>query len=85
MVKKKIDYSKLLRHSNSGMVKLSDSIEELTILWFKWLENDKILRNTALSSSVRRGAGEQCELLIKRRYEIIEDINSHFDKGNDDN
>ena len=55
-------------------------IEDLALLWLAWLETDRILRNTDLGVKVRRAAGEKGEALIKKRYQIIENINKYFDK-----
>lgn len=59
-------------------MKFSTCINKLTELWIHWILNDRICRDNKKSSKIRRKAGEKCELLIKRRYELIDIIDSYF-------
>jgi hypothetical protein len=55
-------------------------VEELTITWLEWLGNINVANDVTMSYSVRRRAGEECELLIKRRHELIKLMNLHFEE-----
>lgn len=58
--------------------KLSILVNECSEIWWAFIENNEIAINCKYSYSERRVAAEKCEKLIKRRYEIIEEINSLF-------
>lgn len=60
--------------------KLTDLIEELVILWLKWMQHHNACNTITLSLPIRRKNGEECENLQKRRQQILIEINEEFDK-----
>ena len=58
--------------------KFSSCVKELTIVWIRWLKNNRIANDNTVSYSARRKSAKMCELLIKRRHELIGLINSYF-------
>ena len=61
--------------------KYSEAISEFSILWLEWMKAYNISINEKLSFKERREGGELCEVLIKKRYENIELINTYFEKN----
>lgn len=62
--------------------KFSDLIIELTETWLEWMPKNKLSHDSLIEVSVRRTYAEQCEKLINREYEIIEEIDKYFEKMN---
>jgi len=58
----------------------SDCVEELVSVWLRWLKNNGVAHDVNISYSMRRKAAETCELLIKRRHELIDLMNSYFEE-----
>ena len=59
-------------------IKFSELVIELTETWLIWMHKNTIAQDISLSDSVRRKAGEECELLIDKEYDITEKIDKFF-------
>lgn len=62
--------------------KFSELIIELTDTWLTWMPKNKLSHDSTIPSNVRRKYAEECEELINREYEIVEEIDSYFEKEN---
>lgn len=58
----------------------SKCVEELTVTWLEWLKNNKAAHDDGAPYDVRRKSAEACEVLIKRRHELINLMNLHFER-----
>jgi hypothetical protein len=58
--------------------KFSDLISELSDVWWSWMKSDKVARSSDGDYNHRRYHAEKCESLIRREYQIIDQINSFF-------
>tara|TARA_Y100000310_G_C20570328_1_gene757669 strand:- start:187 stop:387 length:201 start_codon:yes stop_codon:yes gene_type:complete len=59
--------------------KFSELIINLTEVWLHWVRNNSVCRDKTQSVSVRKKAADKCEYLIKREYQIVNDLDSFFD------
>ena len=60
--------------------KFSDYVNEATKLWWDFVRFNNIAIDNKYSYTERRKAADSAEQLIKRRYEIIDELDSFFDK-----
>ncbi len=60
--------------------KISNLIEELTLLWIGWMKHHNASNNPTMVMKDRRLNGAECEKLQRRRQEILEEINSEFSR-----
>ena len=60
--------------------RFSDLIIKLTETWMMWMKYNTISHDNAISFKERRAAGEECEYLINREYEIVEEMDKIFEK-----
>jgi len=58
---------------------MGDLIAKLVMLWFRWLENDKMVRDMTLNMSRRRRAAEECEKIVNEKYKVISLIDEYID------
>ena len=61
-------------------LKFSQLVEELSLTWWRWMQNDNICRDESVSYRERRKAAEECEQLIRSEYKIIERMDKFFDE-----
>jgi hypothetical protein len=61
--------------------KFSELIIELTETWLKWMPKNKMSHSPDISYKLRREYTEECEKLINREYEIIEELDQYFENG----
>jgi hypothetical protein len=64
-------------------MKFSECVCELSEVWIEWLKNYKICCDVNQPAAFRREAGEKCENLMKKRYDLIFTVDSYF-KGDAD-
>jgi hypothetical protein len=62
------------------MNKFSDIIYLHTKMWWDWMKHDSIARDKTLDYKTRKKSVKKCEELIKQKYELMEKINSFFEK-----
>jgi hypothetical protein len=60
--------------------KFSELIIDLTELWWEYNKSYQIMRDTTQSISERKVSGDYCESLIKKEYEIIDNLDLFFKK-----
>jgi len=63
--------------------KFSELISELSEVWWKWMRSDKVARSSEFDYSTRRQHAERCEKLIKREYQIINQLNCFFEDSDE--
>ena len=61
----------------------SKLVSELSEVWWNWMRSDKMARSTELDYKIRREHAEKCESLIKREYQIINQLNRFFENNNE--
>ena len=59
--------------------KFSQLITELTEVWLGWVRNNSLCRDKSQSVSARKEAADKCENLIKREYQIVNNLDSFFE------
>tara|TARA_Y100000310_G_C20057529_1_gene523416 strand:- start:263 stop:457 length:195 start_codon:yes stop_codon:yes gene_type:complete len=59
-------------------VKFSQLVSELTEVWWLWMENNTKCRDESLSYEERRCSVDKCEELIRKEYEIVDQMDSFF-------
>lgn len=60
--------------------KLSDLIGELVEMWLLWMKYNHIVNNKDASIKNRRTAAIECERLINKEYQIVEQLDGFFEK-----
>lgn len=60
--------------------KISDLISELVALWMSWMKFDNMCKDSTLPFGARKDCAIECERLINREYELVEMLDSYFDK-----
>jgi len=60
--------------------KFSELIIDLTEVWLKWMPKNKLSHDHTISYKLRRQYGEECEKLINKEYEIVNEIDKYFEK-----
>ena len=58
--------------------KFSDNISDLVEMWWEWMKHDGIARNKSFDIKTRKDSAEKCEILIKKEYNIIENLNVNY-------
>ena len=59
--------------------KFSDLVGDLSLTWWRWMQNDNVCRDEVIPYSERREAAEECERLIRTEYEIIEKMDKFYE------
>lgn len=60
--------------------KFSDLISELVEMWLLWMKYNSIVNDKKLNISDRKNAAIECEKLIKKEYDIVEQMDGFFNK-----
>ena len=63
--------------------KFSDLVSELSETWWNWMKSDQIARSGGITYKTRREHAERCEALIKKEYQIINQLNRFFENNNE--
>ena len=53
-------------------------LTELIEVWLEWMKNNAICKNDTLTVKERARAAENCEMLIDRRYTILDQMDAYF-------
>ena len=61
-------------------MKFSDCVNEFVLLWINWMKANNIAIDKRYYASERRKAAIEAELLIKKRYKLVQEIDHHFNK-----
>ena len=60
--------------------RLSELVNDLIVMWSKWMIQHNISNNKSLSYKERRAGGEKCEELQAHRRELVYQIDELFNK-----
>jgi len=77
---KKMLSSKKLKLTMSNKMKFSDLIGELVEMWLSWMKYNHIVNDKEESIQDRKNAALECEKLINKEYQIVEQLDSYFNK-----
>jgi hypothetical protein len=60
--------------------KFSSLVNELAGVWWGWMKSDTLCRDSKVSYAVRSEAAHKCEELIRKEYELIEQMDGFFNE-----
>lgn len=60
--------------------KFSDLITDLVEVWILWMKNNHAVNNKESCVLDRKNAALECEKLIKKEYQIVEQLDGYFSK-----
>jgi len=61
-------------------MKFSECVNEFVSLWINWMKANNIAIDKKYAASERRRAAIKAELLIKKRYKLVQEVDKHFSK-----